>query len=334
MPEEIERELIPKQVFIDPTGACFNKCKRCISRNEEMTPRIRDLKLSIHEMLSIFDDVTELGIQRVQFTGGGDPLAHPKIKTALKYLRGRGIHFGVTSSLNLEIDNVLLDLLLSTRGISKYPLGVSGISTSVWASNPKRYAHIHGVGEECFNRVVNNIRTLINGGTSVYIAYVLMPENAKDVYPTISLANDLKCTKFWMIKAYHPLRERLLTNLQVKEVEEQLSRAKKDFEILIDTSSLYLDYSRKQRQRYCSYTLFRAHVGADALVYPCWIHKYHPEFSYGDLRKQRLKDILTSEKRIKALTSLECRTHFCKFKKSRFEHPLLQRLKIERMGEV
>ena len=84
----------PEQVVIDLTNRCNNNCIGCWTRS----PLLRDLEPSAtwksqeipyDNVIHVLNDLHDLKTQRVRFTGGGEPLMHPRLDDILRACKQR-----------------------------------------------------------------------------------------------------------------------------------------------------------------------------------------------------------------------------------------------------
>lgn len=298
---------MPRVVLVDITTDCNHNCRGCLFGREGVFTDIKTSRqnLSKEVVFSLIDDMKKLGIPRIYFTGGGEPLVHPSKIEILSYARDKGIKYGITSNLDVVLDSQLINLLTKC---SPYHIRVS-----MWASNRDNYLYWHGV--DGFDRVVGNLKKLIEGGSKPQLAYVLWKDNIKDIRRTVKLSKELGCGSFWMIPAYSKKYEKALTVDEVERVKEELRLAKQETDLTI-YSELGLHY-KKMKVKNCNFPYFRVHIDALGYVYPCWIHKYTPSFAYGNIKEASFKNIMESPSRLEYLKNFICETHFCKFQRTR-----------------
>ena len=81
---------VPVTLELDLTLECNDKCPRCVSGHARDD---RHLPLSRIERLLV--EASELGIQGLTLTGGGEPLMHPEIRGVLGLVRRSGLSAGL-----------------------------------------------------------------------------------------------------------------------------------------------------------------------------------------------------------------------------------------------
>lgn len=164
----------PVTCEIDPSNACNLNCNFC------MYSEFRSKDKSLMDMISyevLVNELSSLGVKSITFTGGGEPLIHPKINEMA--MIAYSLHF----DLGLITNGILLDRI-------KDPSIYSFIRISLDASNEKMYKKVKG--KDFFNKVVDNVHDLVlKNKTDVGLSYVVCEENVHGINEAIRLANEL-----------------------------------------------------------------------------------------------------------------------------------------------
>lgn len=176
---------------VDLTDACNQSCHVCWlhapdlkAKNQERLGKLASIP--IDRVLSLFDELKELGTEEVYFAGGGEPFAHPRAWEAIE----GALHRGLTASLHTNFSLVgdverLIDL------------GVHHVTVSLWAGTREAYAATHpGTDPAVFDQVTEaleelNRRKVDRPVTKLY--HVLTTANAGDVGAMLELAERLRC---------------------------------------------------------------------------------------------------------------------------------------------
>lgn len=177
--EELQKNKVitPVTCEIDITdGFCNNKCKHCFfETNEKYIPIIQDKK----RVFGIFDELKELGVKGIEFTGGGEPLTHPDAKEIIEYACDCGFSVGlVTNGLLLDKIEDVFEKMTFVR-------------ISLDAATPETYSYAHGV--DSFNQVISNIKNLISkfGGGKIGVGYLILPYNVGDIVNAAELVKGI-----------------------------------------------------------------------------------------------------------------------------------------------
>src|ERR1043166_183267 len=85
----------PYSVEIDPTNQCPIACSYCIWADM----RERQVAcLSESVLIRLINDLIELRVAGIVFTGGGEPLSHPFTRSAISQAKSGGISVGLFTS--------------------------------------------------------------------------------------------------------------------------------------------------------------------------------------------------------------------------------------------
>jgi MoaA/NifB/PqqE/SkfB family radical SAM enzyme len=137
----------PITVELDLTNICNHRCPECSgwyfqNRNQASLP------LNLAE--DIVRQLAKAKVRGLIFTGGGEPLCYPDITRIVKLAHRLGLDIGFITNgslLNEKIGKVLLSCCTWLR-------------FSLDAACPATFKKIHGLDEDAFRKVINNIRSL------------------------------------------------------------------------------------------------------------------------------------------------------------------------------
>jgi MoaA/NifB/PqqE/SkfB family radical SAM enzyme len=163
----------PISCEIDPSNRCMLKCKFCMYA--DYIGNTRDI-LDWEIYLSLLHSLKEGGTKSITFTGGGEPLTHPRFNDMTKYALDKGFEIGLITN------GVLLDKVENKDHFTF-------IRVSLDAYNVEMYKQVKGVNY--FDRVISNIKTALKKGATVGLSYVVYDQNCKDLFHAEKLANDL-----------------------------------------------------------------------------------------------------------------------------------------------
>lgn len=134
-----------RKLYIEPTTGCNLHCHTCI-RNVWTDPEVAMDMETFDRILPSLDALPQL--QRVVFTGFGEPLTHPHILDMIRAVRQRGLAVTVGSN------GLLLDAAMARELVD---LGVDRLVISVDGVRPETYAGVRGA---MLSQVLDNIRHL------------------------------------------------------------------------------------------------------------------------------------------------------------------------------
>lgn len=302
----------PIYVRIKPTNTCNQNCYYCSSKDDNI-PEDRKLNyfasIPWEKLKEIIEDLSEMGVKAVTFSGGGEPLIYPHIEDALSLVKEKGIDYSIISN-GQALEGNKAKLLADAKWIR----------VSLESACAGTYEKIRGV--HTFEKVIANIKNFVkikNPECTVGINCVVTRDNYKEIYDLCRLAseigvNNIKLSPMRLdgsLNQYHSAIE--------NEVREQISRAKQDFEnnsfTIIDKydgdTSLSEVYE-KQYHRCMIQEVFTV-IGADSKVYLCHQRAYTKDGDIADLTEQSFKEAWYSDETIRKSRELDACTA-CNFR--------------------
>ncbi len=132
-----------RKLYVEPTTGCNLHCHTCI-RNVWGDPESAMSLETFQRLVDSLDALPEL--QRVVFTGFGEPLTHPHILEMIQAVRQRGL------AVTLGSNGLLLDADMAHELVA---LGVDRLVISVDGVRPETYEEVRGA---MLSQVLDNIR--------------------------------------------------------------------------------------------------------------------------------------------------------------------------------
>jgi len=294
-----------------------NKCNhRCIQCTLDWINHKNDF-IDKDVFLQMINCAEVMGVKSIYFAGEGEPTMHPALVDFVKMAHDYGI------STAISTNGALLTEELS-RALIPY---LSWIRFSVDAATPKTYAHIHGVGEQEWQRVWDNIqafinlKSVINSNVQVGIQTLLMPENITEIEYLARISKEIGADNFQVKPAHcHPSSSYKggLYKYAQSELAEQIGKLKDEtFTPVVRLQSmerLTMDRNYKRCHAFDFYCL----VDALGNVTPCNIWYGNPEYIFGNINNDPLIDIWNSKRRteiinkITAMNHKECKEYRCR----------------------
>jgi len=298
LPQYIKKIMPPIHIRIKPTNVCNHNCWYCAYKADNLQlgkdMAIRD-QIPREKMMEIIDDVVEMGVKAVTFSGGGDPFCYPYLLDVVKKISKTPVKFAALtngSRLRGEIAEIF----------AKYGTWIR-ISIDGW--DEENYAHYRGVSKNEFKTVMNNMENFKNlkGKCFLGVSLVVDKENAQHIYDFIE---KLKAVGVDSVKVSPCIvsNDGTENNRYHKtifdEVKKEVKKAMEDlsggsFEI----SDAYheLDETFSKEYTWCPYLQILPVIGADLNIYPCQDKAYNlDEGLIGSIKNQRFKDFWFSDK--------------------------------------
>ncbi|OHB98730.1 MAG: radical SAM protein [Planctomycetes bacterium RIFCSPLOWO2_12_38_17] len=313
LPQQSKDILPPVHIRIKPTNACGHNCWYCAYKADNLQlgkdMNKRDF-IPKEKMAEILDDLVEMGVKAVTFSGGGDPLYYPYLLDAVKKLAQTPIKFAsLTNGSRLQGE---VAEIFAHRG--------TWLRISIDGWDDESYARYRNVKVGEFTKVMNNIESFKNLGGKCYLSISLIvdKENAGHVYEFIRRlknmgVNSVKVSPCIVSNdgavnnAYHqPIFD------QVKESTRKAVADFSDGHFEIFDSYHALDDKFKKDYDWCPYLQILPVIGADLNIYPCQDKAYNLEDGLiGTIKNQRFKDFWFSDKNkfLKINPSVNCNHH-------------------------
>lgn len=264
---------------LDLTNKCNNRCPKCVG------VKSNGAELSFEQINSIIEQMSELDVKSVVISGGGEPLCSPHFISTLYNFQKRGISIGLNSN-GLALDDDSIDAILNT---CKY------FRISLDAGSAFMYKITHGMEEEEFWRVVENIKRLVdlkreyNSSTVIGIGYLTGLSTVKGIMDFFKLSSSLG-VDFAQLRPF--------TN-ECADVGEYIKHGKGEYPNLNITSSMhkYIHATDSNPRPYttCHGMYFNTVITADYKMWACIHHRQDSNYFLGDLNEISIKDILKGD---------------------------------------
>ena len=176
----------PVHVRIKPMNPCDHDCWYCAYHVDNLQlGNLMEYKdrLPREKMLEIVEDLAEMGVKAVTFSGGGEPFIYPYISEAINKLGQSGIKVASLtngSHLHEEI----------AEAFANYGTWIR-VSIDGW--DAESYAKIRNVKLTEFDMVLNNMRNFANLSSSCVLGvnYVIDNQNYNHVFEFSKLMKDV-----------------------------------------------------------------------------------------------------------------------------------------------
>jgi MoaA/NifB/PqqE/SkfB family radical SAM enzyme len=181
----------PQSIGIALTNACNLNCVTCWSysslRKELPRADWRRQRLDRELLQGVFQDARNLRTERVIFTGGGDPLAHPQFYDIASDAKAHGLKVTLISNLTLARDR---ERLVS--------LGIDTALANFSSGDPESYAAFHpNRSPDDFGKLLETLHAVRVGGTSLKLVFVVCALNAHTLEKAIRIAGKLRASVQW-----------------------------------------------------------------------------------------------------------------------------------------
>jgi len=303
----------PVYVRIKPTNACNHRCYYCSYIDSDLGLRdqvkIRD-QIPWPKMQEIINDLGDIGVKAVTFTGGGEPLVYPEISAAMQAVLDKGIDLSIITN-GQKLKGQVAEILTAAKWGR----------VSFDAADAETYSKIRRIPRSSFQEVCDNIKQFAKlkpAGCELGINFVINHENAFQVYEAAKLLRDLGVNHI----KYAAMITRDVDNYHrpfKKEAIEQVRRAKADLTcpgfMVINKYEYDFDLSTVCQRSYkkCWTKEFVTDIAANCKVYLCHDKAYVSNGVVGDLRNTSFKELWFSPEVIQRYRDFdaekECKHH-------------------------
>jgi len=298
LPLEVAEIRPPLHIRIKPTNVCNHNCSYCAYRvsnlqlgkdmgQKDFIPR--------KKMLEIIEDVVDMGVEAVTFSGGGDPFCYPYLLDTVKALvKGKVKMASLTNGALLEGE---IAEIFAEHG--------TWLRISIDGWNDKSYARYRNVPEGEFSKVIRNIKNFVRlyGNCYLGVSIIVNKENAPHLYnfmedliglgvKSIKICPCIISNRGSENNAYH----KSIFNAVKKQIHSIKEKFSDEAVEIFDAYHEQLETFKKQYD-WCPYLQILPVIGADQNVYSCQDKAYNLEEGLiGSLKYVRFKDFWLSNK--------------------------------------
>lgn len=288
----IEKKVVaPVYVRIKPTNACPHNCFYCVynskfsgihpeSNRKDMIPK--------QKIFEVLDDLKEMDVKAVTYSGGGEPLSYPWITDVLKK----------TLDFNISLSVITNGQLLNGK-VAEILSQANWIRISLDYPDADTFSKIRGCPKEFFNQVKGNIKNfnkIKNAGCSLGINCVINEHNYNKVLAITEFCKELgvdnlRFAPLWKenFREYHK---------DIKdEAIRQINKAQELADQKIDIGSTYERYFNKttgdnfRSYNKCYYMQIVPVIAADQNIYTCHNNAYEPKAKMGTIANKSFKEM-------------------------------------------
>ena len=303
----------PTHVRIKPINACNHKCWFCAYRVDDLQlgdqMSLRD-SIPKQKMSEIIEDLIEMKVKAVTFSGGGEPLIYPHLIPALRRLAEANIQYAVLTNgsfLKGEIASLF----------SKFGTWIR-ISMDGWDN--ESYMRFRSAGPHEYDVIMNNIKNFKNlGGTChLGVSFIVSDKNYDHILEAclklkeigvlhVKISGCIVSNDSKENNRYHSLI-RESANEQIREAQ---SLNNENFQVVNHYHEMELNFEKNYQ--FCPMASMLTVIGADSNIYTCQDKAYTECGRLGAIKDIRFKDFWFSDNNVSRLLNLnpkkECLHH-------------------------
>lgn len=313
LPRSVNKTMHPIHIRIKPTNVCNHNCWYCAYKADNLQLG-KDMIESDHipkkKMMEIIDDIIEMEVKSVTFSGGGEPFCYPHLLDTVKRLSETPIKFATLTNGSLlreEIAHV-------------FARHATWIRISIDGWDDESYSTYRGAPKGEFAKVIENIRDFkkIKGKCHMGVCIVIDKKNAPHIYDLIKQLKIIGVDSVKVAPCIVANSEKDNNEYHMSishEVKKAIRKAKGDF--VNGTFELFDSYhgqleTFEKEYAWCPYLQILPVIGADLNIYPCQDKAYNLDQGLiGSIKNRRLKDFWFSDKNkfFKINPSVHCNHH-------------------------
>lgn len=297
-----KKDCFPVYIEVSPIGSCNHRCIFCAYDYIGYPNR----KLETKRFIETIDELAECGVRSLLYAGEGEPLLHPDIDKFIIHSKNSGIDVGVYTNghlLKRELAEKVLPYLTFVR-------------FSFNGGSPENYAEIHGVKENVFQKVIDNIsfcakiKRMHNIKVDLGAQFVLLPENIDYL---IDAAKALKeaGVDYLAIKPFvqqnslqsYKLQKRFTLSGIEKVLVQVQEYSDKSFKVVARKNAF--NNNGKRDYDHCYGAAFISVINASGDVASCLPFWDKEDFVYGNIYDKSFKEIWNGKTRRKNKEYLE-----------------------------
>ncbi|MDD2448192.1 MAG: radical SAM protein [Sulfurimonas sp.] len=296
--KDISEIKAPVHIRIKPTNVCNHNCWYCaykvdhLQLGQDMVER--DF-IPESKMMEILQDIKEMGVKAVTFSGGGEPFTYRYFTQTIKKLIEYDVPFASLtngSKLNGEIAEL-------------FAHNATWLRVSIDGYDDESYAKARDVKVGEFSKIIQNMRgfSALGGKCALGVSFIVDSNNYTHTYDFVKLiketgASSIKISPCVIANEskendeYHkPLYD---------EMQKQIQKAQDDFED--DSFEIYNSYhlfgdEMDKTYEWCPFMQILPVIGADLNVYPCQDKAYNLDNGLvGSIKEKSFKDFWFEDK--------------------------------------
>ena len=322
-----KRIVAPIHVRLKPINNCNHDCWYCAYRvnNLQLGENIDYLDvIPEKKMFEIVEDIIEMKVKAVTFSGGGEPLLYKPLPDVIQKLAENGVRIAsLTNGSNLR--GKIAD------AFAKYGTWVR-VSTDAW--DDTSFAQSRNIRKGEFSQLLENMENFASRGSkcTLGVSFVVDKNNHQHLYEACRMFKKIGVNhvKFSAVVVSNSGDENNAYHRDIsKSVTQQIAQAQilEDGRFSIVNHYHEMDVRFQKKYLQCPYLMFLTVIGADQKVYSCQDKAFTTLGMLGDIKHRRFKDFWFSEEnrtRVFELNpSLQCQHHCVSHAKNLAIHDLM-----------
>lgn len=295
----------PRMAILYPVYGCNLDCLGCEYGADNAKGFVM---LDPDRFLRLVDELADVGVEGIEFCGGGEPTLHPSFIEAVERGGERGVRFGLLTNGTALVED------FRQRALRHF----SYVRVTLDAADETTYARVRPAkGRNPWKKVLGNIAALVEERRrhglqlDLSVKYLVSRENRGQLRQAVQLTRDLgvDAIQFKALRL-HPAE---LTHGEELEVDAELAALRAEF----PTVGILGSVRKLEMTRSCILTPLQVTVDARGDVYLCCYFRHRAErHAIGNVYEQPFRDLWGSDRHRAAIAGIEpkeCSALDCRF---------------------
>ncbi|MBO33563.1 MAG: radical SAM protein [Rhodospirillaceae bacterium] len=309
-----QRVVAPVHIRIKPMNYCNHNCWYCAYRYDSLQlgedMDVAD-QIPHDKIFEIVEDIIDMGVKAVTFSGGGEPLLYKPLPDVISQL----------ANADVKISSLTNGANLKGKVADAFAEHATWVRVSLDGWDDASYAKSRNIKEGDFSKLLDNMKNFIDSGTKCVLGVSMIIDNVnfEHVYDVCSLMKDIDVNhvKLSPVVVGNSVEENNAYHALIKEtVGGQVERAAElqtdDFTVLDHYHELPDLFDKGYD--ICPFLQYLTVIGGDCRVYTCQDKAFTEGGLLGSIEEKRFKDFWFSEENRKNLFTFNPRVscqHHC-----------------------
>lgn len=293
----------PITVEIDLSLNCSHRCPNCTFGGYHQALTIKSRIAD-----KIIESIPKIGVKGMIITGGGEPCLYKNLGEFVRTTSEKGVD--ITLTTNGQQFHRHLPLLMHH---------LKRVRFSIDAATPEAFQLTHGMKPKDFNQVIENLQAAVHYKSEtelpidIGVSYLICDTNLQELDRAIEFYRKIGINflhfKPMQLRKKDSRRYYYKTYLGLDRLASRIQHISEDgFRVTLSRENYYKESRPAISYDICHGAYFDLVIGADGKAYTCCHFKYNPEFCYGDLQTETMREVLAKNN---ASVNEECFKH-CK----------------------
>jgi MoaA/NifB/PqqE/SkfB family radical SAM enzyme len=280
----------PLYVRIKPFNGCNHVCHFCAYRKGQYIHNSCDRSdsLTTEKLLEVINDIADIGVKGVVFSGGGEPLLHKGVVQAFDLCNKRGLKIGLITN-GQGLTPAIINSLINASWVR--------VSMDYW--DAKSLSESRGVAEKYFDKILANILAFSSKKSEscdLEVNFIVTKGNYQHIQEAARLVkglgvDNIRFCPVWgtdFVQYHDPIRAEVLQNIdQAKKLSNDKFKVYSSYEV--SGPVFQRPYEKCYFNQVCTV------VAADYNVYMCHDKSYSSVGVIGSIKDQKFSELWFSQ---------------------------------------